>query len=63
MVLGKDDPRLLLCEDHGIVPDRHITWRRIFVKIYRFSDKLVLMPESHMIVTTDVEWPIVKEEL
>lgn len=54
---------MVLGADNGLVPDRHIIWRNIFIRIYNWTDKLVVMPESHMIVTTDVEWPVMKEEL
>jgi len=62
-MIYKDDFLLHKCEDNGIVPARAWFMSYRFELLRKDSDRLVNLPEKRIILTTDIEWPIVKEEL
>ena len=63
MVLNKDDFILRECKDPGIVPARPWFMGIWFENLRHDSDRLVNIPEKRLILETEVEWPIMKEEL
>jgi len=54
-VIGKDDNRLYLCP-HDVIPNKHRAYAIWFGFQRGESDRLVNLPETRIILNTDVEW-------